>query len=189
MDDLQTLKSNYIFVLKNIKHLQLLKNILSTIKNKNPMWIGISHDIPEVHEEIIKSCNTLNTPYNVICNYEVPHDLDRLDNFMKNYTAGWTFVNIVGDEIKYNEEAVHLYSDKNGNPLGLVKEDESINNTCYFNFLYVYLRGNKAEITEEEDEIQKIEFKTYEQKIYEQSPSMVKTWKELNEFYDNFNDK
>jgi hypothetical protein len=180
------MKSNYIFVLKDISHLQLLKDRVLEAQNKNAIWIGINHDFPEVHDQLIEFCSSLTVSYNIICNYLVPLDIDRLDNFIKNYPSGWTFVNIAGENIAYNENVVDSYANKNNKPLALVKEGESINNMCYFNFLYVFLRGSKPEINEETEEVS---FKTYEEKVYDQSASMIKTWEELNEFYSHYSNQ
>lgn len=181
MDEV-AMSNNYIFVLKDVSNLELLKDSILEAQNKNAVWIGINHDFPEAHNDIIKFCSSLVVPYNIICNYEVPLDLDRLDNFMKNYHSGWTFVNVVGENLKYNEGIVDLYANKKSNPLALVKEDETINNLCYYNFIYIFLKGSRTEINEETEEVT---FDTYEEKVYKKNPAMVKTWEELNEFYSN----
>jgi hypothetical protein len=60
-------------------------------------------------------------------------------------------------------------------------DDSKINNVCFFNILYIYLKGSKLDIKESENDPENIVgyVKSYIRKVLEIQSSMVKTWKEL----------
>ena len=62
------------------------------------------------------------------------------------------------------------------NKAAVIKEDETINGCCFFNFIYKAVKGSDP-IVDEANEI--IYPKTFFEKIEESAPSMVKYWKDI----------
>jgi hypothetical protein len=172
-------KIGYIFILKDINQLETLKNNISKILHHDPNWIGICHNLVESTDDIIDEMRYLQCKYNIVMNYNQIPDLYILDQFINNIKNGWTIVNIVGEE--FNED-LYLKINKVNNaniPIALIKnESESINEMAYFNYIYKFLKGSKVEIDEETDIVRNM---TYEEKIKEKSPDMIKTWEQINE--------
>lgn len=176
------IKMGYIFILKDLSKIDTLKENIELIKDKNPLWIGISHDFPDNNDDIINIVKDYNVKYNIISNYEPIQDLYRLDQFKKNYKNGWTLVNIIGDY--FNKDAKSIVQDYilvQLKSVGIIKdnkdiEDYSVNNVCFYNLIYKYLKCNDPEI-DEENEV--IHYKSIFQKLHDSNSSMFKTWEEV----------
>jgi hypothetical protein len=152
------IKMGYVFILNDLKYFDTLRSNIELIKDKNPIWIGISH------------------------NYDELSDLYRLDQFKKNYKNGWTLVNVVGEYFNPNAKSqVEKYIFKDFKSAGIIKDnkdpkDLSINNICFFNLIYKFLKGNDPEV----DEVKEVVYyKSVFDKILEQNPEMFKTWEEI----------
>lgn len=175
-------KLGYIFILENFDDLNILKNNLSLISDKNPLWIGVSSNDPTKNTQIAELLDTVGCKYNIISNFAAVDNIYKLDQFMKNYKNGWTLVNVVGQEFDFNvRDKLVNFVLKNNKRAALIKnsldpEDFSVNGICYFNFIYKYLNGSKAELNEEEGVYYT---KSFSQKITEQSPEMIVAWSQL----------
>lgn len=175
------MRIGYILILKEAKYFENLVNELSNIKNSNPIWVGVVIDVPEYYEQIISILNTFGCDFNVVYNLKNDEDIYKLDLFHK-YKNGWTIVKIAGEETVANKDLLNRYI-LDGNKAAIIKTNkESINDMCFFNFIFKYLNGNKYEINEETDEVI---FKTFEEKVLEKDPNMITTWEKLNEIYSN----
>ena len=176
-------KIGYIFILKDVSHLSQLKDNISKVLHHNPNWIGICHNLEESADDIIDEMRYLECQYNIVLNYNKIPDIYILDQFINNIKNGWTVVNIVGED--FNED-LYLKINKittSNIPVALIRHDsDSINGMAYFNYTFKYLKGSKLEIDEENDIVKNM---TYEEKIKEQSPSMIKTWEEIDEINRN----
>lgn len=176
-------KIGYIFILKDISHLPQLKDNISKISHHNPNWIGICHNLEEFADYIIEEMRYLKSSYNIVLNYNKIPDIYILDQFINNIKNGWTVVNIVGED--FNED-LYLKINKittSNIPVALIRHDsDSINGMAYFNYIFKYLKGSKLEIDEENDIVKNM---TYEEKIKEQSPAMIKNWEEIDEINRN----
>lgn len=177
------IKVGYIFILKDPDKIQELKNNINSVKDMNPLWIGVNHDFPEIKDDINKYLMSLNIPYNIILNYEkVAGDIYRLDQFMKNYKNGWTLVNIIGEKFDIDKYKILNTYVNHFNPLAIVKNKcDSVNELVFFNMIFKYLKGSYPSILEDET----IEQKTIIEKVEDMSSYMVKNWKELYEFYSD----
>jgi len=168
----------YIFILKDEKDIDELFNSIESIRNKNPLWIGISSAIPNSINDLINKVKSLvSCHFNIIENYELVDDFSRLDQFIKNYKNGWTLVNVVGESFNPDaKEILHKYIVEDLKVAGLIKDEgETVNNCCFFNLIYKYLKGSAPIIENEEDII----LKTFFEKVEEAQPSMIKNWKDL----------
>lgn len=175
-------KLGYIFILDDFSKLDILQNNLTLIKDKAPMWIGVSSNDPTKNTQIAETLDTVGCKYNIISNFNEVDNIYKLDQFMKNYKNGWTLVNIVGQDFDPDvKNKLNQFVLKNGKKAALIKDttdpdDFSVNGICYFNFIYKYLNGSKAELNEEENVYYT---KSFPQKIAEQSPQMIVAWSEL----------
>lgn len=176
------IKMGYVFILNDLKHFDTLRSNIELIKDKNPIWIGISHNFPDKAKEIIDMIKLYNLKFSIISNYDELSDLYKLDQFKKNYKNGWTLVNVVGEYFNPNAKSqVEKYIFKDFKSAGIIKDnkdpkDLSINNICFFNLIYKFLKGNDPEV----DEIKEVVYyKSVFDKILEQSPDMFKTWEEI----------
>jgi hypothetical protein len=104
---------------------------------------------------------------------------------MKNYKNGWTIVNVVGEDFDTNLiNTLDFYLNTKTKPIALIKSGEdSVNEMCFYNFIYKFLKGSKLEVN---SETQEIIDKSYEEKVAESSIDMIKTWKEINEINNSF---
>lgn len=175
----------YIFILNNESDIETLKSNIDKALEKNPIWIGIVHNLVDLANNIIIKFGSISCPLNIICNHNPTHDIMSLDMFMKNYKNGWTIVNVVGEEFDIDLiDTLNLYLDNTKSAIALIKSDSSsINQMCFYNFIYKYLKGSLLEIDPKTEEI--ID-KTYEQKVLDSSPNMITTWKEINEINNSF---
>lgn len=175
----------YIFILKDESKIELLKNNIENILDKNPIWIGIIHNLVNLADDIIDKFSYISLPINIICNHNEITDVDSLDLFMKNYKNGWTIVNIVGEDFNTNlVTTLDFYLSTKTKPIALIKSSEdSVNEMCFYNFIYKFLKGSKLEVN---SETQEIIDKSYEEKVAESSIDMIKTWKEINEINNSF---
>ena len=163
----------------------LNKEILQNILDKNPIWIGIIHNLVNLADDIIDKFSYISLPINIICNHNEITDADSLDLFMKNYKNGWTIVNVVGEDFDTNLiNTLDFYLNTKTKPIALIKSGEdSVNEMCFYNFIYKFLKGSKLEVN---SETQEIIDKSYEEKVAESSIDMIKTWKEINEINNSF---
>lgn len=178
--DQRNTKVGYLFILKNKDKLpELINNISLCLKN-NPIWIGVVHDFPELKDEIVDNVKHVPCLHNIICNFSTVDNLYIPDQLINKYKNGWTIINVVGekfDETLYNTLDEYIISNKK--PVALIKNlDNSMNGMVFFNIIYKFLKGSKPDIDEE---TQDVTFRTYEHKIIEMSPDMIKTWEDLNE--------
>lgn len=175
----------YIFILNDISNIDTLKNNIDKALEKNPIWIGIVHNLVDSASDIILKFGYIACPINIICNHNPTHDIISLDMFMKNYKNGWTIVNVVGEDFDIDLiDSLDLYLNNTRSATALIKSsDDSVNQMCFYNFIYKYLKGSLLEIDPTTEEV--ID-KTYEQKVLDSSPNMIKTWKEINEINNSF---
>lgn len=175
-------KLGYIFILEDFNDLDNLKYNISLISDKNPIWIGVSSNDPTKNNQIAEILDAVGCKYNIISNFNHIDNVYKLDQFMKNYKNGWTLVNIIGQEFDpdvKNKLSDYVLTQKKRAALiknNLDLEDFSVNGMCYFNFIYKYLNGSKAELNEEENVYYT---KSFLQKVAEQSPQMIVTWSDL----------
>jgi hypothetical protein len=178
------IRMGYIFILKDINQLDHLENNLKLISNHDPLWIGIAHEFSDYNQKIISIIEETNpnVKHNVVCNFEKVHDFLKLDQFMKDLKNGWTLVNIVGEYFDIqNKYKVKKFTLEDLKSAAVIKdtndpEDMNVNNVCFFNFIYKFLKGSTPEYLEEEDVF--IE-KSFFNKVAEKQISMIKTWSEL----------
>jgi len=177
-------KIGYVFILNEVSKLETLKENIHLCLENNPVWIGVVHNLPEANDNIIEYFKDVPCLHNIICNYDLIDDIYKPDQLLKKYKNGWTIVNVVGEE--FNKDlclTLENYISNNEQPVGLIKDEgESVNNFCFFNIIYKFLKGSKPDINEETDEVT---FATYEEKIMAMSPDMIKTWKEIYEINRN----
>ena len=174
----------YVFILKDINQKETLFNNIRAIKNSNPIWLGISADFPEIGTEISQEVAKIlpDTKFNLVCHYSPIDDFAKLDRYKKDLKNAWTYVNIVGEFFNPNvKEVVVNYLIQNSGATGIIKddksgEDENVNNMCFFNVFYTFLKGSVPEVDEEN---QMLIGKTFYQKVFEKDPTMIKTWSEL----------
>lgn len=175
------MRIGYIFLLNDASYFESLKTQLLSVKDSNPIWVGVITEYKEYYDEIIDILNQHNISFNVIYNLEKVPDIHKLDQF-SNYKNGWTIVRVAGEDIVDNIELLDKYI-SDGNKIALIKNnEESINGVCFFNFIYKYLKGSKYEVNEETEEVI---FKTFEEKVFEKDPNMITTWDKINEIYSN----
>ena len=177
-------KVGYVFILNEESKFENLKENVSLCLENNPIWIGVVHNLPHLNDDIIEYFKDVSCLHNIVCNYDPIDDIYKPDQFFKKYKNGWTIVNVVGEE--FNKDlclSLESYLNNNEQPVGLIKDEgESMNNFCFFNIIYKFLKGSKPDIDEETNEVT---FATYEEKIAVMSPDMIKTWKEVNEINHN----
>jgi hypothetical protein len=183
-DSVSNIPFGYIFILKDIsKKDQLISNI-KLIKDTNPVWIGISCDFPELGEWITKELSVMmpDIKFNLVCHYNEIDDFAKLDRYKKDLKNAWTYVNIVGDYFNHNVKSdVTNFIIKKAGSAGIIKDnadekDENVNNLCFFNIFYTFLKGSIPEVDEEND---LITIKTFYEKVYEKDPNMIKTWRDV----------
>jgi hypothetical protein len=185
MSEIPDIRLGYIFILKDEKDLSSLKDNLVAINDKNPLWIGVSNLSVERNEYIADLIRTTNPDikYNIVSNFEDIDDLYKLDQFLKEYKNGWTLVNIAGQPFKTDaREILTEYINNKREVFCLIlnnKEEEvpQVNNLCYFNFIYVALKGNMPDYIKEDDSFIT---KSFFDKVNESQPSMIRTWEELS---------
>jgi hypothetical protein len=170
----------YLFILKEEKYIDELYKNIESIKDKNPLWIGVSSDISGQIDNIATKIKSLvSCKFNIVETYEsLVDDFSRLDQFAKNYKNGWTLVNVAGESFKSDaKEILQKYIIDDLKVAGLVKDeaDESINNYCFFNIIYSFLKGSNPKIEEDGTII----LKNFLEKIEEAQPSMIKNWGDL----------
>lgn len=176
------IKMGYVFILNDLNNLDILKSNIELIKDKNPIWIGISHNFPDKAKDIIDMLKSYNLKFNTISNYDEIPDLYKLDQFKKNYKNGWTLINVVGEYFNHEAKSqVEKYILKDFKSAGIIKDnkdpnDLSINNVCFFNLIYKFLKGNDPEIDENKEVVH---YKSIFGKLFEQNAEMFKTWEEL----------
>lgn len=180
------IKLGYIFILNDENNIETLKENLLAISDKSPLWIGVSNLFADRNQEISSLIESTNpdVKYNIISNYENIDDLYKLDQFIKEYKNGWTLANVVGKTFNANtKDILTKYINDQKEVFCLIVQDKEaevpeVNNLCYFNFIYVYLRGNCPEYIEEDDSLisKSILDKVREtQKEYR----MIRNWEEL----------
>jgi len=180
-NDKPDVKLGYIFILKDkIEYESLLSNLLA-IKSKNPIWIGISNGAEELSKQIIDFINTNipNVKFNIITNYDNILDTECIDKFTKSLANGWTYVNIVGQYFNPSvKDLLQKFIIQDSQVACLIKDSDtdSLNNTCFFNFIYKYLKGSKPKVLEDDT----IELKTFFEKVQEQQESMIFDWSALS---------
>lgn len=179
------IRLGYIFILNDANKLDILKNNINLIKDKNPIWIGVTHQFEDLNSDIVNILEAANCKYNIIINYKESDDVFKPDQYMNQYLNGWTLINIVGEP--FNSNAKEILQDciinKDLVAAAIVDtcDDSKINNVCFFNILYKYLNGSKLELKDSEDDSGEITgyVKSYIRKVLETKSSMIKTWKEL----------
>lgn len=177
------LKVGYIFVLDDRDNIKYLKDNIEKIKDRNPIWIAVNNDFPELADDINECLMGLNVPYNIISNYEkIAGDIYRLDQFMSNYINGWTMVNILGKE--FNPNLIDILNEyvNQFNALAIAKHScDSINGFTFFNMIFKFLKGSYPSILDDDTIVQK----TFIEKVSEVSSTMIRDWREINEIYCN----
>ena len=182
-EDEVDIKLGYIFILKDLHKVELLKYNISKIKSKSPLWIGISivsNDLDvfaSTRDDLVKLLHDI-CPHNIVINNEDYSDYYKLDQFLKYYKNGWTYVNEVGDY--FRSEAKDILTDfilTKGKKAALISSDvEQINDICFYNYIYKYLNGNKMDFNEE---VAKFYYKNFYDKVYEKDQKMILDWRDL----------
>lgn len=178
-------KLGYIFISKSDNPLIGLFESFEKIKDKDPLWIGISNLNPEYNTAISLKIEEMmpNVQYNIISNFEEIEDLYKIDQFLKNYKNGWTIVNIIGQELDLlAKEKLHKAINEKLDKFCLVVEDKeaeipNVNNLLFFNFTYCFLKGNCPEYLEETNELV---LKSILDKTREKGSDMIRNWSELS---------
>ena len=172
-------KIGYVFILNDSNLISELKENVSAVISRNPMWIGITNNDKEVNQDIIDFMQNFNVPFDIMYNLEDIPDILKLDQHISHYKNGWTLVNIVGedfsiDKYDYVEAVFNSIA-----PVALVRdESESINNMCFFNMIYKFLHGSKCKLEEETEELV---CELFEERVAASQPTMIKTWKDIYE--------
>lgn len=168
----------YIFVSQQNTTFEDIKQCIDKVLNNNPMWIGVYCYSVDIKDACTSYLNSLQIKYNILLAFSDTSDFDKLDKFIKNYLNGWTHVHVVGQEFK--ESSKELLFQKiliENYKIGLILENkDSINNMCYFNMIYKFLKGSKLIQDENSGEI--ID-KTFYEKLKEKSENMIYTWSDL----------
>lgn len=175
-------KLGYLFILKNFEDLNILEQNILSIKDKKPLWIGVSSNDPSKNYQLVKILDLAGCKYDIISNYEFLDDIYKLDQFMKNYKNGWTLVNVVGEpfdpQVKDKLQKFIFVDGKKAAIIRMTEDPDNIeiNGICYFNFIFKYLSGNKPEINDEE----KVYYtKSFSHKVHDKDPAMIVKWSDL----------
>jgi hypothetical protein len=173
-------KIGYVFILNDPNLISELKENVSTVISRNPMWIGITNNDEEANQDIIDFMQAFNVPFDIMYNLEDIPDVLKLDQYMSHYKNGWTLVNIVGEDFSIDKYDYVEAIFNSIAPVALVRdESESINNMCFFNIVYKFLHGSKCKMEEETEELV---CELFEERVAATQPTMIKTWKDI---YDN----
>jgi len=180
-NDKPDVKLGYIFILKHKSEYENLLSNLLAIKSKNPIWIGISNRVEELSNNIIDFINTNipNVKFNIIISYDDITDDECIDKFAKSLGNGWTYVNIVGQYFNpLAKDLLQKFIIQDFQIACLIRDSDanSLNNTCFFNFIYKYLKGSQPKVLEDDT----IELKTFFEKVQEQRESMIFDWSKLS---------
>lgn len=175
-------KLGYLFILEDFKDLPILEANVQSIKDKNPIWIGVSTNDPSKTYQVAKILDIAKCEYEIIGNYAELDPIYKLDQFMKHYKNGWTLVNIVGQDFDPNvKDKLQKFIIEQNKKTAIIKttsspDDIEINGICYFNFIFKYLNGNKPELNEEDGAYYA---KSFAHKVYEKDQNMIATWSAL----------
>lgn len=177
------IKLGYIFILKDLSKLNILKTNIMSIIDKSPLWIGVNivteniTKFSTIRDELAQIIEGV-CKYNIIYNQEDYSDYYKLDQFMDYYMNGWTYVNEVGEffreDAKYS--LTQFVLEKGGKAAFIASEKEQINDTCFYNFIYKCLNGNKTEF---DDETKKFYYKNFYDKVSEKDEKMILEWSNL----------
>lgn len=175
-------KLGYLFILEDFKNLPTLEANVLAIKDKNPIWIGVSTNDPSKTYQVAKILDLAKCEYDIVANYVELDTIYRLDQFMKNYKNGWTLVNIVGQNFDLEaKDKLDKFVIRDNKKAAVIKntsdpDDIQINGICYYNFLFKYLNGNKPEVN---DQDKAYYTKSFIHKVYEKDKNMIATWSAL----------
>jgi hypothetical protein len=177
------IKLGYVFILKDLSKLDTLKSNILSIIDKYPLWVGVSivmEDINKfavIRDELAQIIEGV-CKYNIVVNQEDYSDYYKLDQFMDYYLNGWTYINEAGEF--FREDAKYMLTnfilDKGGKAAFISSEKEQINDTCFYNFIYKCLNGNKTEFDEN---TKKFYYKNFYDKVYEKDQKMILEWSNL----------
>lgn len=173
----------YIFIIPNLcdNSIAKLAYNVSLIKSKNPLWIGVSVNNGADVSAIKNILEGIDTTYNIIENYDEIYDKHKIDQFIKYLKHGWTYVNIIGEYFNHNAKEVldkAIFNDCKRFVIVKNSEDDNvydINNTCFYNMIYRYLKGSLP-IDEEQP---RALWPTFENKVESQNPEFVLRWKDI----------
>lgn len=173
---------NYIFVLRDFSNLNTLKQRVEQIKKYNPEWIGIIHNNKEHHFEIIDMMNSIgNYKFNIILETEEIIDFYKIDRFAKNIPKGWTVINVVEDV--FNPDVYDLIdkaiNEKLKSPIVVMDDKKSINNLCFFNYVYKKLQGSLPILDKEKDVIIYLSFPEKVEIMV--GSDAILTWEQIND--------
>ena len=168
----------YILVSQQNTTFEDIKQCIDKVLNNNPIWIGVYCYSLDIKDACTSYLNSLQLKYNILLTFSDTSDFDKLDKFIKNYLNGWTHVHIVGQEFKnYSKDLLFQKILIENYKIGLIVENkDNINNMCYFNMIYKYLKGSK--LIQDEDSGDIID-KTFYEKLKEKSANMIYTWSDL----------
>lgn len=172
------IKLGYIFIIKDKDSMQTFKDNIELIRDKNPLWIGVLHSFNSLNSEVCKILDTLKCKYNVICQYTKDYDINRIDDFLPYMKAGWTLVNIVGEELLVDaKDKLNYFINDQLGMAGIIKnEGTSLNGFCFFNIFFKFYKGSKIEYSPDEDVYI---YKNFEYKVKEKEENMVKLWGDI----------
>ena len=171
-------KLGYIFIIKDKNDIDIFKNNIDLIKNKDPLWIGVLHSFNSINNELCEILNNVKCKYNIVCQYTKDFDINRIDQFLPYMKAGWTLVNIVGEPFlaEAKEKLNHFINYELG-MAGIIKyNNESLNGFCFFNIFFKFYKGSKIQYNEIDDTY---EYKNFEYKVQEQNSDMIKLWENI----------
>jgi hypothetical protein len=177
------IKLGYLFILKNINQKDVLIHNIKRIIDKKPLWVGISavsedlNKLDDIKNQLISLLDGV-CQYKIIVNAEDYSDYYKLDQFMNDYKNGWTYVNEVGDFFRENaKEVLSQFILVNAGKAAVISgESEQVNDTCFYNFIFKCLHGNKTDFNEENE---KFYFKNFYDKVEEKDPKMILDWSDL----------
>jgi hypothetical protein len=171
------IKFGYLFILESRHLLPVLIEKIGEAKETNPCWIGVSTLFNDTLKDIKETIGP-DIKNNIIINTENYSDYYKLDQFIKDYQNGWTYVHKIGEPYRRNarQTVESFILEKAGRVAMIADEEEAINDICFYNYIYRALKGNKPEIDPAEG-IAK--YKSLYHKIEELSPEMIKRWADL----------
>ena len=172
------IKMGYIFIIKDKDSIQTFKDNIELIKDKNPLWIGVLHSFNSLNNEICNILDTLQCKYNIVCQYTQDHDINKIDQFLPHMKAGWTLVNVVGEEFLVDaKNRLNYFINEQLGMAGIIKnEGDSLNGFCFFNIFFKFHKGSKIEYDQNEN---LYIYKSFEYKVKEKDENMVKLWGDI----------